>query len=65
MLKKSSPPLFMHNSKVALVTVVLVSMRYDGIITQDEMPSLFWWRMAGTRDLNARILSGYGMFIGA
>lgn len=54
----------MCNSNVALVTIVLISMRYHGIITQDEMSSLFWGRMAGTRDLNSRILGGYFMFIG-
>lgn len=59
-----SPPLLTCNSNGALVTVVLVSMRCHGIITQDKMSSLFWGRMAGTRDLNPRILGGYGTFIG-
>lgn len=63
-MSKSSHPLLMCNSNVALVTIVLVSMKYHGIITQDEMSSFFWGRMEGTRDLNPRILGGYGMFIG-
>lgn len=58
-MRKSTPPLLMCSTNVALATAVLISVMYHEIITQDEMCSLSGGRMAGTRQLNPRILSCY------